>query len=115
MNNLLVGLILLPVSKCSLVAAMFGVGWEKVAAHHRLLGTLFLLSILAHAGLMMSKWLIDPINGYVPGGALTVTTFWHNLLAYAYFQWGAWFETPSTPMEDSTPSCLLYTSPSPRD
>jgi hypothetical protein len=91
LNNLLVGLILLPISKFSLIAVMFGTGWEKTLGYHRLLGKLFLLSIFAHAGLMMSKWLVDPYANppYKPGDPPTWTPFFRNILAYSYYQWGA--------------------------
>ena len=90
--NLLVGLVLLPVTKHSLVASMYDSGWEKMQAYHRWLGTYFLLCIFTHALLMLVKWLNDP-HGKPPynqsTGTLAWITFRQNLFGYAYYQHGA--------------------------
>ena len=46
--NLLVGLVLLPVTKHSLLAGMHGTAWEKLHGYHRWLGTYFLMCIFTH-------------------------------------------------------------------
>ena len=47
--NLLVGLVLLPVTKHSLLAGMHDTAWEKLHGYHRWLGTYFLMCIFTHA------------------------------------------------------------------
>jgi predicted ferric reductase len=78
--SILVGFVLLPMTKYSLVATMNGTGWEKAMYSHRILGTLFMVTTLAHAGCMMAQWVLPDADG----GANDWTKFGWNLLAFQH-------------------------------
>ena len=55
--NLLLGLSILPVGKCSSLSSAFGLSWERATAYHRILGGVALVMVMVHVGLEISLWI----------------------------------------------------------
>jgi hypothetical protein len=75
LNNVILGIHLLPVVKNGVWSAVFGVSWEAMMIYHQITGYLFLLSIAAH---MFAWWYVYHEQNSFPGDILAVPMVYHS-------------------------------------
>jgi len=73
--NLLVGLLLLPVSRNSVWTVVFGISWEAMVKFHTWMGSLLLLCIVCHIGLFWKK--VDEVGDF-PHDIFCIPTIYHG-------------------------------------
>ena len=75
LNNVVLGIHLLPVVKNGVWSAVFGVSWEAMMIYHQITGYLFLLTIAAH---MFAWWYVYHEQHSFPGDILAVPMVYHG-------------------------------------
>lgn len=74
-GNIVIGLLVLPVSKNGVWSRIFGVSWEGMMIYHQILGYTFLLIILSH---MFSWWVVYSQKGSFPSDIFAVPMIYHK-------------------------------------
>lgn len=75
LNNVILGLLTLPVSKNSFWSPLFGVSWEAMVVYHQIMGYAFMLMIAAH---MFAWWYVYHEQNSFPADILAVPMTYHG-------------------------------------